>query len=343
MADSPAPSAPLAPSGPARRQPPAAEVGPWPGFAVAADAVVSDLHRRFGLGLWMVTHVDDDRQVVVASAGPWGGLASPGVAFSWAQSFCLRMVTHDGPVAEPDVQRSPGYGPIAVGSLARVHAYVGVPLLSGEGRLFGTLCAFAGAPQPKTMSTMLEPATLLGRLLSTLVAGEQFAADRSQEAAAAYALAEQDPITGLRNRRGWEAALLLEEQRSRWYGAPVGVLSLGLTSAPGMATGIGGPAGDHLGDATLEACATVLQSIRRPGDTLCRVVAGEFAVLAVECDVICMRALAAQLRVRLRSAGLAASVGIAGRQPQETLEQAWRRAIDDMGRDRRRRYPPAAG
>lgn len=308
-------------------------IGPWPGFALAADAAVSDLHRRFGLDLWMVTHVEGDRQVVVASAGPWDRLASPGVAFSWAQSFCLRMVTGDGPVAEPDVHRAPGYAPIAVGSLARVRAYVGVPLLSSEGRLFGSLCAFAEAPQPPTMSTMLEPVQLLGRMLSTLIAGEQFATDRSQEAAAAYALAEQDALTGLRNRRGWEAALVQEEQRSRRYGTPVSVLALGLNDGHRPDD----RAGEHPGDATLKACADVLRGIRRPGDTLCRVGGGEFAVLAVECAAVCTRALAARLRVQLRTAGVAGSVGTAARQTHETLEQTWHRAVEDMERDKRRR------
>lgn len=107
-------------------------VGPWLGFALASDAAVNDLHRRLGLDLWMVTRVIDDEQLVIASAGPWSGLAPPGTAFSWPASFCLRMVTDSQPVAEPDVHVSSSYTEIAVGDLAHVRAYVGVPLLSIE-------------------------------------------------------------------------------------------------------------------------------------------------------------------------------------------------------------------
>ena len=45
-------------------------VGPWPGFALAAEAAVQRLHRLFGMDLWLATHVRDGEQVVVASAGP---------------------------------------------------------------------------------------------------------------------------------------------------------------------------------------------------------------------------------------------------------------------------------
>lgn len=312
---------------------PAQNVGPWLGFALAADAAVQDLHRRLGLDLWMVTHVEGERQVVVASAGPWDGLASPGVAFPWAQSFCLRMVTQGAPVAVSDVHRSAGYAAVAVGGLARVRAYAGVPLVSTEGHLFGTLCAFAGEQQPPSMASVLEPAQLLGRMLSTIVAGERLAADRSQDAATAYAFAERDRLTGLRNRRGWEAALALEEQRSRRYGSPVSILTIDLDGLKA----INDVAGHAAGDRALVSCGELLRSTSRPGDALARVDGGGFGVLAVECDASCARALTVRLRVALRSAGVRVSAGYATRRPDEGLEDTWRRADETRLRDKRRR------
>lgn len=311
----------------------AASVGPWSGFALAADAAVRDLHRRFGLDLWMTTHVDQDRQVVVASAGPWDAIASPSVAFSWAQSFCLRMVSGGGPVAVPDVQGNQTYAAVAVGGHARVRAYVGVPLLSSDGNLFGTLCALAGEPQPASLTAVLEPAALLGRMLSTIISGEQMAADRSAEAALAYALADRDRLTGLRNQRGWEAALAAEEQRARRYGSSLGVLVLDLDDL----NGVNDRAGHAAGDVLLRTCAEVLTQTCRPGDTLARLGGDEFGVLAVECDPACARALAMRLRVRLRSAGVPASLGWSTRRPDESLQDSWHRADEQVYRAQRRR------
>lgn len=311
------------------------DLGPWPGFVLAADAAVRDLRARFGFDLWLVTHVEQDRQVVVASAGAWAGKAPPALVYSWTQSFCLRMVTHDGPVAEGDVANSAGYGPIAIGAYARVRAYLGVPVLSTEGRLFGTLCAFAGSPQPTSMPAALGQVKVVGRMLSTIAAGEQIAVDRSHEAARAYAFAEMDRLTGLRNRRGWDAARGTEEQRARRYGAPVSVLVIDLDDL----LGINDTAGHAAGDAALIACGQALQDVCRPADTVARTGGDEFSVLAVQCDAVSAVALARRARVQLRAAGVAASVGVAARRPQEGLEDTWRRADQAMYRDKDRRRP----
>lgn len=296
------------------------------------------MHQRFGLDLWMVTHVDDERQVVVASTGPWHELAPPGGAFSWAGSFCIRMVQAGAAVAEPDVGAAPGYASIASGALARVRAYAGVPLLSTDDRLFGTLCAFAGDPQPASMGEVLKPLALLGRMLSTILTGEQLAADRSQEAATAYAFAERDRLTSLRNRRGWEAALASEEQRARRYGSPASLVVLDLDGLKR----INEQAGTIAGDAALASCARVLNETCRPGDTLSRTGGDEFGVLAVECDIVSARALTVRLATGLRAAGLAVSLGCATRRPHEGLEQTWQRAEELMNRNKRRRQQHGA-
>ncbi len=298
------------------------DVGPWLGFAHAAEAAVRALHQHFGLDLWMATHVQDDQQLVVASTGPWTSLASPGHAFPWSTTFCAQMVAASGPTAVPDVRRSPYSAPVAVGASARVRAYAGVPLLSGEDELFGTLCAFSGTVQPPSMRALREPMQLAGRMLSTILAGERATADRSREAAEAYALAERDRLTGLRNRRGWDVVLDLEDERSRHYGGAVSVVVLDLE--PPARTDVG-----------LLACAALLREVTGPGAALAHAGGGRFTVLAVECDVVSARALAVRLRVRLRVLGVPASLGVATRRPHEGLQRTCQRAGDDAARHRR--------
>lgn len=301
-------------------------VGPWPGFAVAAAAAVQDLHRRFGWDLWMVTHVDGPDQHVVASAGPWRDLAVTGRGVAWEISFCARMAHHDGPVAVPDVRSAPGYAQLAVGAYARVRAYAGIPLLTEDGHLFGTLCAFAGTPQPTRCADALPPAGLLAQMLSTIIARERTAAARSAEAAAAYALAERDPLTGLVNRRGWEAAVAREQHRVRRYDEPVTVLVVDLDDLKAVNDGAGHEAGDDL----LRTCARTLAEHCRPVDVIARVGGDEFAVLATHCDEGAAAVLGDRLRRELADAGVAASLGHASCPPVGSVTEAAARADHAM-------------
>lgn len=296
---------------------------PWPGFALAANAAVEHLEELEALDLWLVTAVRDGVQTVIAAAGAWSGAAPPGTNAPWEDSFCLRMLDRRGPVVAADVTAVPAYAQVAVGRLAGVRAYVGVPLHGDDGVVFGTLCGFAGEPQEASWDASLHSVQLVGRMLSTILAREQFAQARSQEAAAAYALVERDPVTGLRNRRGWEAAVEQENTRCQRYGAVASVLVLELD-----------PVGRH--DA-IPDCAEVLARSCRPGDVVARLGTREFTVLALECDVVAARALHARLRVELRTSGLSAATAVATRRTGERLADAWARAGDEVARERRRR------
>ncbi len=296
---------------------------PWPGFALAAAAAVEHLEELLPLELWLVTAVRDDAQTVVAAAGTWSPWTPPGVDYSWRDSFCTRMVARRGPVVAPDVSAVPAYAELAVGRLEPVRAYVGVPLEGDDGVVFGTLCGFAGEAKPPSWDGALGSVRLVGRMLSTILAREQFARERSQEAAQAYALVERDPVTGLRNRRGWDAAVLQEDLRCQRYGATASVLVLRLDPEVG-------------GDDRVARCAEVLAGSCRPGDVLARLGTCEFAVLALECDLVAARALHTRLRVELRTAGLPSATGVATRRPGERLADAWTRAGHELGERRRR-------
>ena len=308
-------------------------LAPWPGFALAAAAAVEHLDQLVDLDLWLVTAVQEDQQTVVAAAGEWAGVVPPGTVFAWQDSFCLRMVERRGPTVSPDVLAVAAYAEAAVGPYAPVRAYVGVPLEGEDGTVFGTLCGFAGTPQSQGLSSCLSSVQLVARLLSTILAREQFARARSSEAAAAYALVERDPLTGLRNRRGWEAALLQEDTRRHRYGGTSSVLTLDLDQLADP----DGPLDDAAVDKLVVRCAEVLGRSCRPGDVVARIGRHQFAVLALECDPVAARALLTRLRVQLRTAEVAASTGAATRRTGERLAQVWERADEEARRRRRRR------
>jgi diguanylate cyclase len=299
---------------------------PWPGFALAADAGVRHLHEQLGLDLWLVTHLEHDELVVVASAGPWQDLMPPGTTVPWREAFCSRMVDRTGPVCAPDVLDVPVYATLVAGVFARVRAYVGVPLEGDDGQFFGTLTAVSGDQQPRSLETGMPVVRMVGQMLSTIVAREQVAQARSADAAAAYALAQSDQLTGLANRRGWVEAVDHEETRCRRYGSAASVLVLDLDDLKQVNDRGGHAAGDEL----IALCAEVLRLTCRPGDTVARTGGDEFAVLAVECDAPALQALEERLRLQLRTAGVRATTGGATRRPDEQLTATWQRADTAM-------------
>lgn len=307
---------------------PALTSQPFDGFAAAADGAVVQLNRQLpGMGLWLVTYVLGDRQRVVASAGEWAERTPIGTEFSWQASFCLRMVNGAPPLAL-DVLSVLDYRAAAIGPLAPVRAYLGVPLLTAEDELFGTLCAVAGAPQPDSWHEAMPVVSLMGRMLSTVLARERAARDRSMEAAHAYALADRDPRTHLRNRRGFDQAVQTEQGRGRRFGTRSSIIVLSLEDVA---------AGASAADVALRGCAQVLVALCEPGDVAARTEGMEFGILAAETDLVGARALQTRLREALRTVGLTVSAGSATRRLGEDLTDTWERAVGAMHIDARRR------
>lgn len=301
-------------------------VRPFAGFALAARAAVAQLSRQLGMDLWLVTHVEGNRQQVVASAGNWAGLAPPGTVHPWLESFCVRMMDGHGPTFAPDTAAVPAYAEAAKGPLAQVKAYIGVPLLRSDDSVFGTLCAFAGRPQPQALSSGMELVEFVAQLLSTILSRESMAAQRSEEAAQAYALAERDLLTGVRNYRGWTSALEHETGRCQLYGSAASILVVDLDNLKIVNNARGRDAGDAL----LRSCADVVRAAGRAGDVVGRSDGDEFSVLAVECDEPEARSLHTRLRASLDHAGIDAALGCATRRGSESLAETWHRAHDAM-------------
>jgi GGDEF domain-containing protein len=306
------------------------DCGPFIGFSAAADGAVRQLSRQLpGMDLWLLTSVVGDGQHVVARSGRWADRAPVGAKFPWQASFCVRMISGQGSPVAPNFVAEPAYRQAAIGPLADVRAYLGVPVQIGEGELFGTLCALAGTRQPATLSEAMPIVTLLGKMLGTVLAGERAAHDRSADAANAYALAERDPVTRLRNRRGFEHALATEQGRGLRFGTRSSVLVATLDQ-PGDPT-------SALAVDRIRRCAEVLNGLGRPGDLAARIGGTDFAMLAVQTDGIGARALQARLRRSLRTAQLPARTATATCRSGEDLTETWERARQALRADQLRR------
>jgi diguanylate cyclase (GGDEF)-like protein len=282
-------------------------------------------------------------QVVLAAAGPLSDLLTSGSRLPWESTFCRCMVAGDGPWFAPDVSAVPAYTTVAdvvegLG-LGRVASYLGRPLHRADGSVLGTVCAYGretvrSVPAGGDLaSVQFEQVHLVAELLSSVVTAEERAAERARDAAEARELAEHDALTGLRNRRGWDRALALEQQRIGRYGHPASVVTLDLDRLE-EANDVHGHA--H-GDVLLRRAADVLERTCRPSDVTARIGGDEFAVLAVEADALAARALAARIAHRLRVEGVPAGLGVATRRVGEDLAQTVVRADLALRQSKRRR------
>lgn len=305
-------------------------------FESASKKALTFLHDNFGMGLWMVTRVDGKDWIVLSSDDHGYGV-QPGAVFKWSDSLCWRMVQGFGPRIAPVVDEVPLYRNAPIRHQMPVGAYIGVPLQSTNGDLFGTLCAFDPAPQPDLPRNTLALTELLGGLLSGIVVLELTVDETERVAEWAQQEGATDELTGLFNRRGWENLVAAEEDRCRRHGKPAAVAVVDVDGLKAVNDAHGHAAGDDL----LRRCAAAINSVTRDRDAAARLGGDEFAVLLIEADGVGAAEFTARLAETLDAAGVAASIGFATRKPGEGLRGAAVEADAHMYETKRARYERA--
>jgi GAF domain-containing protein len=144
------------------------DVAPWRDWCSAAEGALRFLHEHVGWDLWMVTRVVDDRQVVLL-AEP-GTTVRPGMTLPWERSFCRQMIEGNAPRLATVTAAVPAYAAQSHGPLRDVAAYVGVPLVTRDLELFGTLCGVAYRAKPLSVTREVDVVEAAARMLSTLMA-----------------------------------------------------------------------------------------------------------------------------------------------------------------------------
>ena len=144
------------------------------------------------------------------------------------------------------------------------------------------------------------PMRYRGELAGLAVAFNDMAERLAAQRAALTALATTDPLTGLYNRRAFQAHLAHEVDRADRLGGRLAVLMLDLDHFKSINDRYGHPGGD----AVLRTVAATLTRELRPTDVTSRFGGEEFAVLLRDCDERDVLKVAE----RLRSAVAACSI-----------------------------------
>jgi diguanylate cyclase (GGDEF)-like protein len=251
-----------------------------------------------------VTRVVDDHQLLLRVEGDAYDLPA-GVSMPFTRSMCHTMIEGTTPRIAPDVREVPQYAAMAAAAPVEVNAYVGTPIVSGDGRLFGTVCGYDPSPQPDALRDQLPLLDLLSGLLSAVLDADLSATAASRELERARREAETDALTGLLNRRGWDRFVAREEERFRRFGDVASVVVLDLDD---LKT-VNDVQGHDAGDAYLRRAAAVLAAVVRRDDVLARLGGDEFGIIAVGASAEAAAELVARAEKALADAGVSGSFG----------------------------------
>ncbi len=280
-------------------------------FQSACKNTLKLLRDRLGFDLWMITRTEGNDWIVLSTEDHGYGIPE-GAIMEWQDSLCSRMIQGLGPSVAPEVGLIPAYTSAPLSQQINIGAYIGVPLTTADGRLFGTLCAVD--PRPHTDDLLKEQALieLMANLLSSILDAELKTIDAVRRAERAEAEATRDSLTNLYNRLGWTQLIQKEENRCHRYGHPACVINIDVDGLKEMNDSQGHAAGDDL----LIRCSQALLEATRTSDVVARLGGDEFCVLGVECDPTSAKIMERRIRTCLANAGVNASVGLAIRTEQ---------------------------
>lgn len=284
----------------------AAHLMPVRSFDAACALVIEHLARVAPLGLWAVTRVVGGRQLVLASIGEVYPVGE-GDEFAFCDTPCSAMVSGAAPRTAPDTALVPEYADLTCFAPLAMGAYVGTPVVTADGELFGTVCGFDPCPQPESLSDLRPMLDLLSSLLSSVLAGDLVATAAARELEQARREADVDALTGLLNRRGWDRYLDVEEERFRRFGDPAYVVVIDLDHLKVVNDTHGHDAGDRY----IRCAADVLARTVRGTDVLARLGGDEFGIVVPGVTLEQAGELVCRADRAMRSSGVAGSFGLA--------------------------------
>jgi len=303
-------------------------------FKTASQEVLKFLQKRIGFDLWMLTRAEGNDWIVLQAEDTGYGIKAPTV-LNWVDSFCIHMVQGEGPQVAPSSNSIPAYASARIGEQLTIGAYIGVPIISNDGSLFGTLCAIHPEPLPEAIQDELPLVRLLSQLLSSLLREEQELnkQKRLTERAETEALNNPetgcyDPLTELYNSNGWWQLLMAEEHRCEIYGSPAWVFSIEVN--------------ENLTEESSETLkqdncyplkvSRVLFEATHPEDIIAQIGINKYAILAIESNAGDANALLNRLNTISKKFGIDFFVGHSARHPEEGLRSAWQKSEEALVR-----------
>jgi diguanylate cyclase (GGDEF)-like protein len=238
----------------------------------------------------LITLVDEYRQWFKAKVGTEIGETPIEL------SFCVHALQQDDLFVVPDAREDTRFSANAiVAGDPFIRFYAGYPLSTSSGAKLGTLCVLDKVPRKLTPEQQMALRVLARQVMSQIELKRQIEAlylamQEKQEAERALhqtqrelvranaklrTLSLTDPLTGLKNRRAFEAALEQEFHRTRRSGSPLSLLLLDIDSFKSFNDAHGHVQGDEV----LRRIAFLMQDCTRKSDLVARYGGEEFVAI----------------------------------------------------------------
>lgn len=278
-------------------------------FRDASLSVLESLQQRFGMALWMVNRGDEDSIVLQVRDS---GIDPDDADVKSALQFYCRVAALTGPKIEPNVDDATTLAGTSITRRMNVGAYIGLPLMTDEGTLVGTMCAIDPERQPESLRKELPVFEAIASLLADmlLVESQHDQLMRRLERAEARLV---DSVTGLYNRQGWERLVQAEELRCDRYNRPAGAVIFRIED-------------ESAGEQVLSTAGELISQKTRETDVAARIDDDTFGLLVLETETQALSKVAARLDNELSMRGIAAAAGFAMRDPKTGFAGAIRAA-----------------
>jgi diguanylate cyclase (GGDEF)-like protein len=242
-------------------------------MAETLDRFAAEAARRFDVRLALVSVTCGEREWfrlhVNPVSRPIEDRASPR---SWS---LIRQITESGePLVVPDLRQHPVFAFDAFPPAGTLRGYAGVPVGVDSGNVSGALCLLDTDPLMLDARGLDALADTAHRLAMELEAAFE-RVKGEQRYTALTRLALTDPITGLANRRGGEAAFAREVSRARRSALPLSIVMIDIDHFKTINDRAGHPTGDRV----LAGISEILAASQRGSDLAIRWGGEEFLVL----------------------------------------------------------------
>lgn len=264
------------------------------GFDQMARPLLKLVQRLTGLETTFITEVDwvAQRQAVVLALNTGDLQVAQGSTVPWSDSMCRWSFLSGRAHTAKVTTDYPG----SLGAELGMQTFVALPIRDGDA-VVGTVCGASLEPVDLDQEVLVSLDLVAQALAYQLVAHiEREQLRRRAEEAETLALV--DPLTGLANRRGFEARFEQELARSARSGEPVALLALDIDAFKAVNDRFG-----HLaGDSVLAAAGDVLRRAARVEDVVARLGGDEFVLLLCPGDEAAAAAVAERVAAEFRMA-----------------------------------------
>jgi diguanylate cyclase (GGDEF)-like protein len=294
-------------------------------FSSAAEVALGLLREKVGLEFWMTTRVAGDELIVLNTVGD-GIAIRQGDTLLWTDTLCWRMVAGSGPRVAPKVADIPAYESAPAAQNLQVGAYIGAPLMVGDGKVYGTLAGMDREAKDDALKQHLWLVEMVAGLLGAIIKHEQEASEGAGQVGQVEGEVLVDKLTQTFNRRAWDRILTAEESRCARHNHSACVICVDIDSLRVTNDN----EGRDKGDALLLRTAAIMKRACRGYDVVARTGEDEFAILAVECGLKGAKGIYDRINGGLQKDAIKATLGIALRNAATGLPRTFEEATNTL-------------